>query len=153
MLLQAYLCLWAMTVFMIQLATPLVLFILSEAGSSSCKFKTCWFQTNWISDLQNCNTEHCQVHVMFCLLSFLLQSNRTTLQKPVYQVFDHANGPIKTHWSYSKSLLNLIQRKWKRYFSKTISQEWVLRWYVKDNSWEHFIQSEEYQMYFLKGQV
>ena len=39
MLLQAYLYLWAMTVFIIQLATPPVVLILSDAGSrsSSCR--------------------------------------------------------------------------------------------------------------------
>ena len=37
MLLQAYLYLMAMAVFMIQLATHPVLLTLSDAGSSSCK--------------------------------------------------------------------------------------------------------------------
>ena len=37
MLLQAALYLWAMTVFMIKLAVPPVLTILSDEGSSSCR--------------------------------------------------------------------------------------------------------------------
>ena len=43
-------------------------------------------------------------HVL--LSSFLLRSNRTTLQAQVYRVFNHANWPIKTrhsHWVYSKT--------------------------------------------------
>ena len=50
MLLQAYLQLWAITVFMIQLATPPVLLILNDAGSSSCRI--CIMQAPALVDLR-----------------------------------------------------------------------------------------------------
>ena len=51
-------------------------------------------------------------HVL--LSSFLLRSNRTTLQAQVYRVFNHADWPIKrrhSHWLCSKVYLELTHFK------------------------------------------
>ena len=52
MLLQAYLCLWVITVFMIQLTTPSVLLILSNAGSSSSSCRILVMQVPALVDLR-----------------------------------------------------------------------------------------------------
>ena len=121
MLLQAYLYLWTITVFMIQFETLPVLWTLSNGGSSSSSCRIWIMQATTLVDLRRrgfimikfsrtvCTTcsriqathktssSTCNV----LLSSFLVRSNRTTLQTRVYRVFNHANGPIKTRHSHS----------------------------------------------------
>ena len=109
MLLQA--SLWSMTVFMIQFETLPVLLILSNAGSSASFCRIWIIQAPALVDLRRrsfimikfsravCTTytsiqathktssSTCNV----LLLSFLVRSNRTTLQTWVYRVFNRAN--------------------------------------------------------------
>ena len=119
MLLQAILFLWIMSVFMIQFDTLPVLLILSNAGSSSTSCRTWITQTPALVNLRRRSfimikfsrtvphaiaykqlktlSSTCNV----LLSSFLVRSNRTTLQTWVYRVFNHANCLIKTRHSHS----------------------------------------------------
>ena len=120
MLLQAYLYLWTMTVFMIQFETFPVLLILSNAGSSSSSCRIWIMQAPALVDLRRRSfimikfsrtvphalaykrlTKLLQAHANVLLSSFLVRSYQTTMQTWVCAVFNHANWRIKTRHSHS----------------------------------------------------
>ena len=132
MLLQAYLYLWTMTAFMIHFETLPVLLILSNTGSSSSSCRIWMMQAPAFVDLRRRSFimvkfsrtvphalayKHSQILSSTCnvlLLSFLVRSNRTTLQTWVYRVFIHANWPIKTWHSHSlcSEVFLTTRQKW-----------------------------------------
>ena len=124
-MLKAYLYQWAITMFVLQLASPLLLLILCDAGAS-LGFSRIQQATALVDLKRHSYNNQTNVQVL-CIIfsspllyklvhwhaitwpstcnvllsSILLRSNRITLQTPVYRVFNHAIWLIKARHSHS----------------------------------------------------